>query len=181
MSPVRSPGTPTMAAIVNIGHPSVVKLLRANQAVNLIGLDLIQFGCLHEGLQLDGNLGSVRIEDCNIIGGNGKNCYLDPDYHPDGWNGVVIESCQDVAFCNCNITGGSGGTVNDATLETVGNGAHAVLTTGVVNLVFYNCELRGGDGGNDWDDDYLDGGKGGNACHTTFTKTFFSGSDLLNV
>ncbi|MBU0754400.1 MAG: hypothetical protein KJ645_04630, partial [Planctomycetes bacterium] len=95
-----------------------IRNLEEDKNVVLIGLTTrpdykgTAFGNYHDldkqGLILGNNTGSVRVEDCTLKGMDGMGLLIWPWFHPDGWEGTLIHSCDDVAFSRCMVDGGNG-------------------------------------------------------------------------
>ncbi len=97
------------------------------------------------------NLGSVRLQSCELIGGAAR-LYCDDDGYPsgDGWlAGARIEDCADVCFTQCSFEGahGVGGYQNCAvSYYTCGPGAPGIHAEDS-SVAVYDCQLQGGRGG----------------------------------
>lgn len=90
-------------------------------------------------LKLMNNLGSVRVQGCEITGRGGPLCQTD-SY---GAAGAEIVSCQDVCFARCGITGGAAGDFGP-----VGHGGYGGdgLSGWNSRIALYDCTIVAGRG-----------------------------------
>jgi hypothetical protein len=158
-----------------------VRNLSADQTVVLTGFEIFSFFMFvyaDHALSLEDNLGPVRIENCKLSGSDGENLYSSPDYHPDGWDGVHIENCQDVSLIHCSMTGGDGDDIGNWGPEgPTGDGGQGIIVIDS-KVVLYDCGATGGPGGDAFDVCPCDGGYGGNGCFIEDSFLFASGGSF---
>lgn len=119
--------------------------------------------------------GSLRIQDCVLVGGTGQgHCGLRSD-------GTSIENCQDVVFTRCTITGAAEYVDWNPGAGLYGSsGFGAVLSSSRVG--FYDCMVRGGNGVVNAAFDcqtgygYSDSSNGGDGCSNSNSFVFGSGT-----
>jgi hypothetical protein len=150
-------------ALVEIQSHIRVVNLGADQNAALHGLSVKIYTPDYNGLRIQANLGSVRVEDCIFKG--------DPGWYSPGWAGAMVLHCADVAFTRCTCTGGYGmDNYEDAGSPTPGGtGLHVEYSC----VTLYDCLLKGGGGG--WDDADNNGADGGNGCYLRECDLFASG------
>jgi hypothetical protein len=102
-------------------------------------------------LKLRFNAGSVRIQNCTLIGPT--TLYGNPNTATGP--GAYISSCDDVVVRGCTITGGAGYSAWSA-----GDAADGIFTRGS-RIALYGCTLTGGSGGSADPDSHNHGGNGG--------------------
>lgn len=151
-----------------------VKNLSSGRNVALIGLRTKHQLTGHhaEGLLLENNLGSIRVEDCSFMGDDGDQGFG----HRDGWDGARISCCEDVAFTHSILRGGRGDDNVDMN-DAPGDGGRGLFTT-ASTVAVHECTLTGAWGGDDFTN--KDGGAGGHGYEspdaTLFTaRTYFNG------
>jgi hypothetical protein len=150
--------------------------LAAGKKVVLIGLKNNPSTYPTPGLHLLQNAGSVRVEDCEFRGQWGNNEYGSPNYHPQGWDGALVQYCDDVAFVRCELFGGYGASVPDWWIwYPTGDGGYG-LSSRSSTVACYDCSLYGGDGGDCEDVHNYDGGMGGSGYWSPDSWLFASGS-----
>lgn len=90
-------------------------------------------------LRLTNNLGTVRIQGCDIAGRAGISCNADAYGGP----GVELVSCFDVAFARCTILGGQAGNFGP-----IGHGGYGgdALNCSNTRVAVYESMLVGGEG-----------------------------------
>lgn len=90
-------------------------------------------------LRLTNNLGTVRVQGCDIEGRPGLPCMADAYGAP----AVEIVSCFDVAFARCEIFGGAAGNFGP-----VGHGGYGgdAITCSNTRVALYDCLLLAGAG-----------------------------------
>ncbi len=128
------------AAAILRSQVSIVQL-NSTRSVTLTGL--ILRGPINTppnalpALKLMNNLGSVRIQGCEITGRGGPLCQTD-SY---GAAGVEVVSCQDVCFARCGITGGAAGDFGP-----VGHGGYGGdgLSAWNSRIAIYDCTIVAG-------------------------------------
>lgn len=122
-----------------------------------------------DGLILSGNQGSVRVQHCEFHGRSG-----DGTSHPEGWIGVRVLSCADVAFSDVVARGGVGHSYYDQFLGgDGGSGMHVVES----NVALDRVHLEGRPGGST--DRYTDGYAGGHGLRAEGSFVSVSGSTMI--
>ncbi len=146
--------------------PRVVNL-SAGKRVLLSGLHVTgtanQFLMAGNGLNLIGNEGQIRIQDCVLIGANNlhlpQNCTGIGD--GNGWRGAVVTDSADVVFVGSTLSGGRGTQLDslpcmDPFFYPAGDGGHGLHVIDS-HVAFYDGFIDGGQGGT--------GAKGGAGGH----------------
>lgn len=153
--------TVTNKALVVVGDGSGVAVtgevhaegLASGKSLALVGLHVT--GAPASGaLVLASDAGKIRAVHCTFAGGTLR----------DGGDGVSIQSCPDVAFMHCSISGGEGvnGMVDDPAMLP-GHAGRGISASSATLTIHESGVLGGigqpGDYGLHWD-----GGSGGDAC-----------------
>ena len=144
-----------------------IRNLSSEKRVSLIGLDsATSIGMPKGNLYADNNKGSVRALNSTFIGSFGDGPFTDA--------GVHLTGNSDVAFSNCEITGGLGDSGNG---YDAGPGGSGILSRGSYSAL-YNSTVSGGVGGSG-NFGYGSGGNGGHALDVDSGLSFASGSELI--
>ncbi|MBI5361682.1 MAG: hypothetical protein HZA53_00795 [Planctomycetes bacterium] len=125
-----------VAASVRIDGRVRIRNLAATRTATLTGFELrgLTSG---NALLVDGNAGSVRVQGCTILGGEGIDCGA-TSY---GGTAVVVQNSVDVAFARSTLRGGDSG---EAIL--LGDQAgHGIVATDS-RVALHQCTVRGGAG-----------------------------------
>ncbi len=130
-----------------------VRILGAIRARHLaVGKTLLLANLRAEGAYVDSEIerrglflvdmhGRVRVQDCTLLGASTLPCATASTLH--GWDAAHVERCADVAFLDCTVNGGRGGTwgfVGQA--GSSGAGIIAVNST----ITMHGCSVSGGSG-----------------------------------
>jgi hypothetical protein len=155
--------------IVAVKEGITVQNLSTNRNVVLLGLEVPAAGSAylafqHEGLHLRDNLGAVRVEDCTL---NGSMGHWEPFTQDWGWDGVLVDHCDDVALVRCQVTGGEG-------IKSCGGGEG--IDAGTSTVALYDCTIQGGEGG--YGLPGSDGGPGGAGYRSPDSFLFASGCEF---
>ncbi|MEM7515577.1 MAG: hypothetical protein AAF368_01450, partial [Planctomycetota bacterium] len=175
-------------AEVLVQNTVVIRDLSQGRTVLLSGLEIrgldrnvelgvsTQFQATTLALELSNNQGPVRVSQCTIRGGNAD--ILGPNVQGvpiEGSDGARVETCADVSFSNCILSGGSGGYTLD--LFGVSGNSGAGLSARGSDVTVWDSMLTGGSSAAG----YFMGGEGGHACEningflTMATSSLFGG------
>jgi hypothetical protein len=144
----------TLIALPGVDHEIrgqvLVRNLPANSTVRMDGLvirgrQFIGFIQNETALQLDLNMGPVRLFGCDILGGSGPDDQLEDSY-ADGGHGVHLSGSLNVAFLDCELRGGNGAGVIGSFGNTGGAGGRGVWAENSA-VALYDSRCLGGDGG----------------------------------
>jgi hypothetical protein len=123
----------------------------------------------YETLFLEGNQGSIRVEDCTVVGPAGWEEFIWPSWYVHYAEGAVFaKECTDVAMIHCDFKGGNG--LSGSWIGSVEPGRSAIEVI-YSDIALYDCIMVGGDGGDGGVEKY--GGEGGDGC-TGWDYTLFA-------
>jgi hypothetical protein len=94
-------------------------------------------------LKLTDNLGHVRIERCDLLGGSGK--FVNCQVNTAGGDACTLSNSPSTAFVDCLLRGGAGG--GDFLQPCFGGAGGRGLFAGLSAFALYDCTVMGGSGG----------------------------------
>ncbi len=144
----------------------LVEQLAAGQTAVLRGL--ATGSPLEHGIAMNTNQGTVRVEDCNLVGQDGFNVFgTFGAGHANGYDGALVQMSSNVVFASCTLTAGEGADLYDIDYDIMGFGGRG-LTVDSSSIALYDSTVTGGDGGSDGSGLALSGTRGGaGAVHNT--------------
>ncbi len=155
-------GDPSQALAVS--GPVVIENLAAGQVVLLAGQNFAIVSSDANGLEVQQNAGSVRVQGLRVQGG----CDA---FGLAGFPGAMVDHSSDVAFSDATIMGG-------APCDWPGIGGDA-LHAAQSSIALYGVSLQGADGIANFFDAGSTGTNGGAACIATDGFMFASGTSFL--
>ncbi|MCP3920873.1 MAG: hypothetical protein GY711_35545 [bacterium] len=165
--------------------PGAAQVLGAYRVMNLSADDVVAItgiastGNDSEGALVVNCLGSVRFQDCTMIGHEGlQGTTPPPPMDGDGWSGVRVLGSNDVSFVRCELEGGAGALISCEFQDWyIGNGGSA-LSVEDSTVAFFDSVATGGYGGGSIDTTDTAGARGGHGVQATVSTVYVGGSEL---
>ncbi len=152
---------------VSVSGETSIKNIPAGSAMSISGFDFQGIQSYSHTLEIEGCLGSVRIRDCSITGGDVSSAALITDcadvamFDTDllsgwvwvsGWeHGISGRNCMDIVDSTLSayscVFEGVGGTAADHNGDSGGSGSTALWASGTCQVYLSKCTLIGGNGG----------------------------------
>jgi hypothetical protein len=127
---------------------TTLRQVAAGRTVVVRGLQFLPIGFAFSDslpMRIEGCDGSVRVEDCTLVGADGWNGFFGDCGEPNGEMAVLVGQSDDVALIRCTLEGGHGYNAF-APEDCSGSGGAGVQAFGSHPTLF-DCIVRGGGGG----------------------------------
>ncbi|MCB9898186.1 MAG: hypothetical protein H6825_09305 [Planctomycetes bacterium] len=167
----------TLGAVQVDGGPSSVKNLSSSRTVVLSFLRFV--GAFskptdeHPGLVVRDCAGSVRVQACQVWGGDGKG--NDPTFGEAGAPAARVTGSFDVAFLGCQFEGGIGAARECSSGAEIGGAGGPGLLVETSNVWVYDSQVVGGRG----NEGCKEGGDGGHGARVLAGGSLFASNSAF--